>query len=150
MHELHSFLLIATRHLRRPIRSTLAFEPVLPIDVKMQRSTSTYATFDSLQYGAVYFRGALPLEQELSTHGVGDFSWGGGGPVSYEAIAHILIPRFFSQEMLMRVSAADGKDAGESWNEWEHEQDIDGLSNLLEKAGIEHHLSQHVLEIKRF
>lgn len=150
MHVLHSFLLIAVRHLQRPIRSTLAFEPAGPIDVRIRRSASTYATFDSLLCDAIYFRGELPLERELSTRGVDDFSWGGGGPVPYETIAHVLIPRFFTQEILTRVPAKDGKEAGDSWNQWKHEQDIEGLSQLLDQAGIEHRLTPQVLELKRF
>jgi len=69
------------------------------------------------------------------------------GPVGYEQVAHILIPRRYTQQ----IYRYDAIDKPERWaDECTHEQDIDGLSKLFSEANIDHYLAKEVLEIKRF
>ncbi|CAM5287592.1 putative protein OS=Sphingobium scionense OX=1404341 GN=GGQ90_003000 PE=4 SV=1 [Sphingobium scionense] len=68
----------------------------------------------------------------------------------YDELAHILIPRYFEQETFC-VSEGEGpNNKVETRNEWKHEQDIAGLSELLKQASIDHSLTEWALEIKRF
>lgn len=150
MHEMHSFLAIAARHLAQPMKSELAVEPEGKLHSYVRRSAATFTTFDLLARGGVYLSGHLPLESELHNEWVSDFAWGTGGPIRYDHIAHVLIPRYFDQETF----SVPGNDLPEAekriWNCWAHEQDIDGLSKLLQAASISHSLTQWALEIKRF
>ncbi len=152
MHEMRNFLVIATRHLNQPVRSKLSLEPRAgePVGPRRSRSASTFTMFDNLLWGADYFRGELPLESDLLERHVRDASWGTCGPISYDDIAHVLIPRFFTQEYRGQIQSDDRDKPIPTWNQWEHEQDIGGLSKLLDQATIGHNLTKEVLEIKRF
>lgn len=150
MHDVHTFLLIAARHLRRPQRSSLSLGFEGPIRTDKRRSSSTFATFDSLRCDAIYFRGELPLEHQLSECWIDDLAWATCGPIRYEEIAHILIPRFFTQEIFTESPGAGGAPEWKFCDEWTHEQDIAGLSRLLDEAAVAHGLSNDFLEVRRF
>ena len=145
MHEVRTFLAIAARHLCHPVRSKLAIENDGHALPEPKRSSSTFTTFDCLACDAVYFRGELPRESDLFETCVRDFSWASLGPVGYGEVAHVLIPRHFTEEIYI----GEGNNA-RYFNGWMHEQDIDGLSALLNDVGVKHHLNAQVLELKRF
>lgn len=150
MDEVRTFLMLAARHLSQPFKSTLAVEAVGELHPYIKRSASTFTTFGHLAYGAVYLRDELPLETELFEEWIGDYAWGSCGPIRYSEVAHILIPRYFDQETFsISDSGIPGKKS-ENWNEWRHEQDIDGLSRLLLEASIGHKVTEWALEMKRF
>lgn len=139
MVDLRSFLLIATRHLAHPQKTTLGVcsdENGTP----RRRSWCSWTTYGRLTTDAGYWTGELPLETELGELSTLDGgTW--GQPFYYEDnLAHIIIPRIFIEE-----PRATGV-----FRQWEHEQDIDGLSNLLTTAGIKHCLSEYALEVKLF
>lgn len=146
MHEMRTFLVIAARHLRRPVRSTLSLGYGGGDLPQPRRSSGTFATFQSLACDALYFRGELPLEDELSEDYVGDSAWAASPPIHYDDLAHVLIPRFFTQDIFV----GDRSDNGRFVDAWKHEQDIDGLSKLLGQAAVNHSLAEQVLELKRF
>lgn len=147
MNEVRTFLTIAARHLASPLRSKSLFGGAKFSLPEARRSSSTFTTFDCLMCDAIYFRGELPLESDLSESYVADFAWATLGPIAYGDVAHVLIPRFFTQEIF--ESQGRGKPP-RFLDEWEHEQDIDGLSQLLDRASISHSLTAGVLELKRF
>jgi hypothetical protein len=135
---MRDFLLIATRRLQRPFQS----EPSNQTSAQPQlRSWCAVATFNSIAFGAEYFNAELPTEDDLMENHTRDGgSWVQWGPIGYDKIAHIIIPHSFYEE--------HGR--GHTFVCWTHKQDIAGLSELLSKARIEHHLSDYALEIKRF
>ena len=139
MTDLRSFLLIATRHLDRPMKTTLGIYSD-ENGVPQRRSWCSWTTFGRLTRDAGYWTGELPLETELGEIAVSDGgTW--GQPFYYEDnLAHIIIPRIFTEEP--RIPGI--------FRQWEHEQDLDGLSLLLTAAGVGHHLSEYALEVKLF
>jgi hypothetical protein len=138
------FLATARRHLLQTHRweycegSPTSAEPVAA-------TWCSFTTFGRLGDNAGYWTFPLPKDTELGRDATTD-----GGtwrePFRYEEIAHFLLPRRFYGE------AYDGREAGGPvrFFHWHHYQDIDGLSDLLKSAGIEHRLSTFALEIKRF
>lgn len=98
------------------------------------------ATFDSISNGAHYWTGALPPEGSLAHEYVRDGAWMNLGPVRYQDIAHVIVPRFFFEEALN----------GRQMTEWTHRQDIEGLSDALTEADVDHALSPYALELKLF
>lgn len=98
------------------------------------------ATFDSIYDGAHYWNGELPIEIDLLDEYTRDYAWMGLGPVAYKDVAHIIIPKTFSKEWGI----------GSEFTVWTYGQDIDGLSPLLNDAGVEHNLSKYALELKLF
>ncbi|MBV1690969.1 hypothetical protein KRR38_25645 [Novosphingobium sp. G106] len=103
------------------------------------RSWCSWTTFGALSIDARYWVDELPLESELGEQYVHDGgTW--GQPFLYEELAHVIIPRRFIEDSMFN----------KKFTSWEHEQDIDGLSVLLNDAGIEHRTSQLVLEVKLF
>ena len=141
-----AFLLIATKHLRRPLKSTFSLETDGHVDPYLWPSWSAFTTFHDLAWGALYRRGPLPQDAELGEEYIADFAWASCGPLRYPEIAHVLIPRYFTQPTTVRI---EGKDA-DTQGEWQHEQDVQGLSKRLTQAAIEHGLTDEVLEFKRF
>jgi hypothetical protein len=105
-----------------------------------RRSWCSWTTYGRLLRDAGYWTGELPLEAELGELSVSDGgTW--GQPFGYDDdLAHIIIPRTFIEEPW----------SGDAFRQWEHQQDIDGLSSLLTAAGIDHRLSEYALEVKRF
>lgn len=139
MVDLRFFLLTATRHLERPMKTTLG-ECSDENGSPRRRSWCSWTTYGRLARDAGYWTGELPLEAELGEISVSDGgTW--GQPFYYkDNLAHIIIPRIFTEEP---------HDMG-VFRQWEHEQDIDGLSLLLRAARIDHHLSKYALEVKLF
>ncbi|MFK5108440.1 hypothetical protein ACI394_28250, partial [Klebsiella pneumoniae] len=84
-----------------------------------------------------YWTAELPLVSELRQNYVADGgTW--GQPFPYTSIAHIIIPRKFTEEY----------SRGRRYNLWSHEQDLDALSNILRTECIPHIVSAYVLEAK--
>lgn len=138
MADLRTFLLIAARHLRRPIRTNRS-EFSDPSGAAQLRSWCSWTTYSRLKADAGYWTGELPLETELGESCVSDGgTW--GQPFGYDDdLAHVIIPRIFIEEPL-----------SETFTQWQHEQDLEGLSLLLTAAGVDHHLSEYALEVKLF
>ncbi|WP_395335394.1 hypothetical protein WBP06_26040 [Novosphingobium sp. BL-8H] len=138
MADLRSFLLISTRYLIRPMKTSLGICSADDREAQC-RSWCSWTTYGRLSVDAGYWTGQLPLEAELGKLSVSDGgTW--GQPFIYDDLAHIIIPRIFIEEPWPR----------DAFRQWEHEQDVDGLSTLLTTAGIPHHLSEYALEVKRF
>ena len=139
MTDVRNFLLTATRHLCRPARSSVS-EYGDGKTAHRKRSWCCWTTFGRLECDTVYWSAELPLESELHETSVADGgSW--GQPFSYREIAHVIIPRTFLEEPW----SADG-----TFTQWDHEQDIEGLSKALDLEGINHNLLQFCLELKLY
>lgn len=147
MHEMRRILTIATRHLSRPLRSVLSLGEQESAEWTPLRCSATFTTYDALEYDAQYWRDELPLEEDLLDNYVRDSAWASLGPVAYEDIAHILIPRRFGQEI---YESQGPRKPPRFVDQWTHEQDLNGLSELFAKDNIAHYLTAQVLEIKRF
>ena len=128
MMDWQRFLAIASNH--------LAFKPC---EVPGKWSWCGWTTFERLGEDAGYWTASLPLESELLSEGTSDGgSW--GQPFRYTQLAHVLVPRRFYWE---EISA-------EGFNSGVHEQDVQGLSDLLAAEGIFHRLNEYVLEVKLY
>jgi len=99
MHEMRQILTITARHLSQPVQSTFAVGGQAAITWQPLRSSATFTTFEDLGRDAQYWRGELPLETDLYEDCVKDYAWASQGPVGYEQVAHILIPRRFTQQI---------------------------------------------------
>lgn len=138
MNSMRTFLETATRHLWRPAKSTLS-EYCNGTQKSELRSWCCWTTYGQLVYKAGYWSAELPLEAELGEKYIADGgTW--GQPFLYEEIAHVIIPREFTEEPW----------SDKVFTQWDHEQDVDGLSALLNDKGIDHHLSRYALEVKLF
>lgn len=96
-----------------------------------------WTTFGSLADSVHYWSAGLPNPEDLSASGVGDRGvW--GQPFLYRDIAHVIIPRefYWQNGELQEITSGVRK------------QDLDKLSAVLFAAGIEHRLTDLVLEIK--
>jgi len=139
MIDVRNFLLAATRHLCRPAVSSLSEHCNGNAPYRM-RSWCCWTTFGRLECDTVYWSGELPLASELGEASVADGgSW--GQPFRYQEIAHVIIPRSFCEEPW----SDDGR-----LTQWHHEQDIDGLSKVLNSEGVDHNLLQFCLELKLY
>ena len=101
-------------------------------------SWCSWTTFDRLQLDAGYWQAGLPASEEIDETGIAD-----GGvweqAVAYAELAHLLVPsRFY------RVPSAENPVGGYV------EQELGRLSRALFEAGIEHRLTEFVLEIKLY
>lgn len=98
-----------------------------------------WTTFESLAQDIRYWTAGLPNPEDLESAGVND-----GGiwmePVLYTDLAHVIVPARFLWER------GDGPD----YQSGSKSQDIRGLSAALASAGIEHRLTNTVLEIKLY
>lgn len=112
-----------------------------PGDAVRQRSKSycVFTCFDRLTVDVHYWSCGLPRKEDVRDGWIGDGGvW--GQPFSFSDLAHIVIPRTFGTEYY-------GEDG--SWLEYkEQHQDIEGLSHALAAEGIDHRLTDLVLEIK--
>jgi hypothetical protein len=136
--DLRALLLLAAEHLRQPA-TTIESEFSASGAESRQRSWCSWTTFDRLEIDAGYWTAELPLMEELGETYVKDGgTW--GQPFSYDAIAHIIIPRRFIEEPF-------GQDV---FRQWSHEQDIQGLAARLDSAGVRYHISEYALELKLF
>jgi hypothetical protein len=119
----------------------IAHEILVPGDWRSSKSTSwcAYATFGSLEKGAFYYNAGIPSPFELGIISLKD-----GGtwrePLSYDELAHIVVPKSFFWETESSGNYASGI----------RTQDIDGLSRALLHAGIPHRITEIVLEIKLY
>jgi hypothetical protein len=140
MAAMRDFLLFATRHLHKPIWTEPGIQ-VGPLAKPQLRSWCAFATFRSIAIGARYYNAELPAEADLmETYTRDGGAWVQWGPISYDDIAHVIIPRSFDEEC----------GQGRTFSSWEHQQDIVGLSRVLFDAGVEHRLSEYALEVKRY
>lgn len=98
-----------------------------------------WTTFDSLQDSLHYWSGGLPTEDFLAEDHVRDSSpW--SQPFSYRSIAHVVIPRIFYWEITTESGFKNGR----------KRLDLDRLSLELKGAGIEHRITDLILEIKLY
>ena len=138
MTDWRTFLAISGSYLRETNRCSVGEWSDRSPDAPRLKSWCSWTTYERLLDNAGYWTAELPLEAELTDVGTTDGgTW--GQPFYYEQLAHLLIPRSFSEE--------------HTWNGyfvWAHEQDIDGLSQRLHKAGMAHGLSAYALDIKLF
>ncbi|HEX7712117.1 MAG TPA: hypothetical protein VF418_14385 [Sphingomonadaceae bacterium] len=138
MTDWRAFLSIAGEHLRKCNRNRPS-EWSSAGSAPARRTWCSWTTFDRLVRDAGYWTAELPDEGELGADGTADFGvW--DQPFSYSSIAHVVIPREFLEEQ----SSSTGYFA------WIPQQDIDGLSEKLKAAGIEHRASRYALEIKLY
>jgi hypothetical protein len=137
MTDWRKILEIAARHLNRPLRTTPEESNDLhgTMTSPWRVSWCAWTTFGRLQQNCGYWTAELPLLSQLHETYVGEGpSW--TQPFPYYDIAHLIIPSRFEEHHMPGM--------------WTHEQDIDGLSALLNTAGIDHSLSRYALDIKRF
>jgi hypothetical protein len=103
------------------------------------RSWCSWTTFRRLEVDAGYWKAELPLAEELGETCVNDGgTW--GQPFQYDEIAHLIIPRRFVEEPF----------GGDAFRQWVHEQDVRGLADRLDSAGVPYHISEYALEVKLF
>jgi hypothetical protein len=102
-------------------------------------SWCAWTTFAALQESVHYWSAGLPAESELLSIGTTDGgTW--GQPFLYSSLAHLIVPAQFRWE---RISSA-------SFTQGVKRQDIGRLSQELSTVGVEHRLTELVLEIKLF
>ena len=103
-------------------------------------SWCAWTTFSSLEHHLTYWACGLPEVQELQEHGICDGgTW--GQPFVYSDLAHLIIPAKFYWE---RFDENNGFQQGYKL------QKIKQLSNALQGEGIEHRLTDLVLEVKLY
>ena len=108
-------------------------------DAWQSHSWCAWTTFSSLSDSVHYWAAGLPSEGDLSTVATKD-----GGPWNqpflYQSLAHIVIPREFYWERGQQSTYENGS----------KKQDLEKLSQKLNAAGINHRLTELVLEIKLY
>jgi hypothetical protein len=103
------------------------------------RSWCAWTTFGSLSESVHYWAAGLPAAADLAPVGTADGGvW--GQPFLYQDLAHVVIPREFYWETVEPGRFENGT----------REQDIGALSRELTVAGIEHRLTELVLEVKLY
>lgn len=108
-----------------------------PCDVSHAWSWCSWTTFTRLGEDAGYWTAPLPLQSELLAESIADGgTW--GQPFRYADLAHVVVPRRYVWENV----------SGDAYDFGMHEQDIVGLSKILKEEGIEHCVSDVVLDIK--
>ena len=133
------FLTIAGCYLRETNQWTIGKWSDPASGAPIRKTWCSWTTFSRLADNAGYWTGELPLEAELLEKCTTDGgNW--GQPFGYDELAHVIIPPTFTEE---------GRRAGQ-YTDWDHTQDIEGLSKRLDAAGIAHTLSVHALDIKLF
>jgi hypothetical protein len=139
MSALRRFFELSASSLVQPLRTELGQWSNEGDQKPSRRSWCAWTTFSRLGRDAGYWTAELPLLSEIGERSVVDGgTW--GQPFPYEDLAHIIVPRRFTEEYA----------APKRFAHWTHEQDINGLSGRLNGEGIEHRLAEHVLEIKLF
>lgn len=97
----------------------------------------SWTTFDRILKDTGYWQSGIPSESELASSGLKDGgTW--GQPFEYCSIAHLILPRSFEFIGMYK----------DEFHHKKTEQDLDGLSSLLNKNGIEHVLSEYALELR--
>jgi len=98
-----------------------------------------YTTFSKLSDDCYYWTMGLPALEDISATGIIDGGvW--GQPFRYGDLAHIIIPRQFTWELVEQEEFKTGKKI----------QDIDRLAQLLADFGIVARITDRVLEIKLY
>ena len=101
-------------------------------------SWCAFTTFSSLAHGLYYFNCGLPaLDDCLETRTKDGGVW--AQSIEYEDLAHLIIPKTFYWELPTPEFRYGYKD-----------QDINTLSAELMRLGIEHRLTDLVLEVKLY
>jgi hypothetical protein len=102
-------------------------------------SWCAWTTFAALQESVHYWSAGLPAESELSSIGTTDGgTW--GQPFAYSSLAHLIVPARFRWERISSTGFTQGV----------KRQDIARLSQELTAGGVQHRLTELVLEIKLF
>lgn len=106
----------------------------------LSESWCAWTTFQALKYGGIhYWTCGIPEYSEiLDTHIQDGGLW--GQPFYYDDLAHVIIPKTFYWET----------DGGPGFRNGTKTQDINALSERLAHQGIEHRITDLVLEIKLY
>lgn len=108
-------------------------------DPFLSRSWCAYTTFSSLEHGVYYFNSGFPDVEDCHGAGTADGSiW--RQSISYGDLAHVVIPAVFYWEKIVNGSFTCGY----------KEQDLTLLSAALKQDGIQHRVTEKVLEIKLY
>lgn len=107
---------------------------------RFSESWCAWTTFAALEYGGIhYWTCGIPEYTEiLDTHIEDGGLW--GQPFSYDDLAHIVIPKVFYWET----------EGGPQFQNGTKTQSINALSERLRAEGIEHRITDLVLEIKLY
>lgn len=144
MTDWRRFLTIAAERLTSPLRTEKG-EGTSDGGSPLLQSWCAWTTFGRLTLDAGYWTAELPKVGELGERSTTDGgTW--GQPFPYNDLAHLIIPRQFSEE---RSYDPDNKSRRGFW-QWRHVQDIEGLSAQIRAEKIEYELSQWALQIKLF
>jgi hypothetical protein len=101
----------------------------------------TWTTFSMLNDDLIYWRRELPAIEDIGDTYIKDGGvW--GQPFSYDDLAHIVIPRIFRWDT--------SPFRHRHWKQFSLTQNIDELSNALNKQNIPHQITNLVLEIKLY
>jgi hypothetical protein len=110
-------------------------------DINSSPSWCSWTTFKRLSEDAGYWQSGLPHLNEIKEHGTTDGgTW--GQPFNYQDIAHFIIPKVFSRELLA------SPDDRRTFERMVVNQDIEALSRQLTKQGLPHTLSAAALEVR--
>jgi hypothetical protein len=107
-------------------------------DAYLSESWCAFTTHSSLTHGAYYFNCGFPAESEcLDTRTADGGVW--RQSFLYDDLAHLVVPKTFYWER-----------TNEGFQSGYKEQDIHLLSSELKKLGIQHRLTDLLLEIKLY
>lgn len=107
-------------------------------DAYLSESWCAFTTHSSLTHGTYYFNCGFPAESEcLDTHTADGGVW--RQSFRYDDLAHLVVPKTFYWER-----------TNEGFQSGYKEQDIRLLSGELKKLGIQHRLTDLLLEIKLY
>ena len=108
-------------------------------DSRLSESWCGWTTFSALECGVHYWESGLPSKDEIAeTHIVDSGVW--GQPFKFDSLAHIVLPASFYWETLGGVDYQNGF----------KKQDIATVSSKLVALGIQHRITDLVLEIKLY
>ena len=108
-------------------------------DPFLSSSWCAYTTFSSLEHGVYYFNSGFPAEEDCGVSGTADGSiW--RQSIAYADLAHIVIPAVFYWEKVGNGSFTSGY----------KKQDLGRLSAGLIQDGIQHRITEKLLEIKLY
>ena len=150
MHEIRKFLEMAASHLACPVRTELECGTDGHVQPHNRANSSTFILSDWLETDAQYSSGELPRSEDLLESYVRDAAWAGQGPIAYEKVAHIVLPRFFTEEYIYHNDSDYSAASIPIYTMWKHEQNLDDLAVALAKSDIAFAFTGNFLEIKRF
>jgi hypothetical protein len=107
---------------------------------RFSESWCAWTTFSALRSGEIHYWtcGTPEYSEILDTHVEDGGIW--GQPFSYDDLAHIIIPKTFYWET----------EGGPNFRNGTKTQNIETLSERLRKEGIEHRITDLVLEVKLY